>query len=40
METENIYGIPNDQEKALVQVKKLAKVKTAKLAFKNKNMKE
>jgi hypothetical protein len=38
--TENIYGIPSEKEKQLVQIKKLAKVKSAKLALKNKNLKE
>jgi len=40
LEVENIYGIPSEKEKALVQIKKLAKVKTAKLALKNKSLKE
>lgn len=40
LQTENIYGIPNEHEKALVQIKKLAKVKSAKLAVKNKSLKD
>jgi len=40
IQTENIYGIPNEQEKAMVKIKKLAKEKSAKLASKNKEMKD
>lgn len=40
IQTENIYGIPNEKEKAMVKIKKLAKAKAAKLAGKNKEMKD
>ena len=40
LQTENIYGIPSDREKAIVKIKKLAKVKSIKLAKKNKDLRD
>lgn len=40
MQLENIYGIPNEREKNVVKIKKLAKEKVAKLKAKSSSLKD